>query len=69
MSISLAMIILAEFALTVFIVWGFFHEDRFVRFEHRIGMKIKRAFRRKNARPLRAIAGGRQTPRTGSTAA
>ena len=69
MSISLAIVILAEFALTVFIVWGFFHEDRFVRFEHRVGMKLRRLFRRKNARPLRAVAGGRRTVRTDSTAA
>ena len=69
MSIPLTFTILAELALTAFIVWGFFHEDRFIRFERRIGARIKKVFRKKKTRrPLRAVPGCR-SPRPDTSAA
>lgn len=32
--------IIFEIAMIVFIVWGFFHEDMFIRFERRVFRKI-----------------------------
>ncbi len=40
----------AEFAAGGFIIWGFFNEEKFVRFERRIAARIQRAFRRKVSR-------------------
>lgn len=47
MNTSLALIILGEILLTLFIVWGLQHEQLFIRFEDRIiaaaKLKIRRA--------------------------
>ena len=57
MSTMIGCIILAEALLAMFIVWGFMHEDRFIRFEHRIAevFKNKRARRTGRAKHLRLI--------------
>lgn len=49
MSTTLSFIILAEVVLTLFVVWGFMHEERFVKFEDKIIFGILRAIRRKKA--------------------
>lgn len=45
MATSTAIIILAEALLCLFVVWGFLHEDRFIRFEKRIEDYIHRRIR------------------------
>ena len=59
MTAELGMIIMAEVAFALFVIWGFLHEDRFIRFEEKLGKVIRRLFfRRKRAvRKLRVIRG------------
>ena len=49
MSLTLSLIILAEVLFTLFIVWGFMHEDRFVAFEDKIIFAVLRAIRKKKS--------------------
>lgn len=49
MSLTLSLIILAEVLFTLFIVWGFMHEDRFVAFEDKIIFAVLRVIRKKNS--------------------
>ena len=59
MSTQLGIIILAEVALSLFIIWGFLHEDIFIRFEDRVCRAVSRRFSRKRraARRLRVVGG------------
>ena len=41
MSTVNALIILGETLVVMFIIWGFMHEDRFIRFENRIAEKFR----------------------------
>ncbi len=45
MSTTISFIILAEVLLTLFVVWGFTHEERFVKFEDKIILAVLRAVR------------------------
>lgn len=47
MSTTLSFIILSEVLFTLFIVWGFMHEDLFVKFEDKIIVSIIRSVKRK----------------------
>lgn len=47
MNIGLSVIIFLEIFATVLIVFGFLHEEKFVRFEDRIKRKMKRFIRKK----------------------
>ena len=47
MTTTISFIILAEVLLTLFVVWGFMHEDRFVAFEDKIIFAILRSIRNK----------------------
>ena len=47
MSPILAVIIVLEVLFTLFIVWGFMHEERFVAFEDKIIFAILRKIRKK----------------------
>ena len=55
MSTVIGLIILAEALLGLFIVWGFMHEDRFIRFEQKIAAKHSRAKRLGRAKRLRVV--------------
>ena len=57
MSTAIGLVILAEALLGLFIIWGFMHEDRFIRFENRIAerYKNKRAKRSSRAKHLRLV--------------
>ena len=59
MTAELGYIILAEVVFALFVIWGFLHEDRFIRFEEKLGKVIRRLFfRRKRAvKKLRVIRG------------
>ena len=59
MTAELGDIILAEVAFALFVIWGFLHEDRFIRFEEMLGKIVRRLFfRRKRAvKKLRVIRG------------
>ena len=59
MTAELGYIILAEVAFALFVIWGFLHEDRFIRFEEMLGKIVRRLFfRRKRAvKKLRVIRG------------
>ena len=46
-----------ECAAGGFIIWGFFNEDKFVRFERRILIRLRRLFCRKGSN-LRVTYGG-----------
>lgn len=57
MSTGFGLLILGEVIFTLFIVWGYMHEDRFVAFEHKLFSKLVL----KNARKkLRLIVGGKE---------
>lgn len=47
MSTTISFIILAEVLFTLFIVWGFMHEDRFVKLEDKIIINIIRSVKRR----------------------
>lgn len=49
MSTTISFIILAEVLLTLFVVWGFMHEEKFVQFEDKIIFSILRFIRSKKA--------------------
>lgn len=49
MSFLHTLLTIAEFAVGGFIIWGFFNEDKFVRFERRLAARIARRFGRKCA--------------------
>ena len=52
MDTALSVIILCEVLVTLFVVWGFLHEQSFVRFEHAIARAVAgkvRALRRRRA--------------------
>ena len=59
MTAELGYIILAEVVFALFVIWGFLHEDRFIRFEEMLGKIVRRLFfRRKRAvKKLRVIRG------------
>ena len=59
MTAELGYIILAEVVFALFVIWGFLHEDRFLRFEEKLGKIVRRLFfRRKRAvKKLRVIRG------------
>lgn len=46
MSTTLSIIILAEVLFTLFIVWGFMHEEKFVAFEDKIIFAVIRMIKR-----------------------
>lgn len=46
MSVSLSIVILCEVLSTLFIVWGFMHEDKFIQFEDNLKFVIKRKFKK-----------------------
>lgn len=46
-NMGLAIVIAFELALTVFVIWGILHEDRLIRFEHRVYAKIKERIKSK----------------------
>ena len=50
----LALVIFAELVMMLFIIWGFMHEDLFIKFEHNAWIKIKR-FVRKSVRFIKAV--------------
>ena len=41
MDTALSIIILCEFLVTLFVIWGFLHEQSFVRFEQKLYRKLK----------------------------
>ena len=49
MSTTLSIIIIFEVLFTLFIVWGFMHEERFVAFEDKIIFAILRKIRKNKA--------------------
>ena len=49
MSTTLSIIILCEVLFTLFIVWGFMHEERFVAFEDKIIFAVLRKIRKRRA--------------------
>lgn len=49
MSATLSIIILCEVLFTLFIVWGFMHEEKFVAFEDKIIFAVLRKIRRRKA--------------------
>ena len=51
MDFTSSLITLFEIALACFVVWGVFHEDRFIKFEDRIVARFRR-------RKLKVIEGG-----------
>lgn len=57
MSTGFGLLILAELALTLFIIWGYVHEERFVAFEHKLFSKLFSKIARKK---LRLIIGGKE---------
>ena len=57
MDVTLGLIIMAELALTLFIIWGFAHEDVFIVFENSVLGKLAV---RKARRRLRLIIAGNQ---------
>ncbi len=42
MGLSNILLTVAEFAVGAFIIWGFFNEEKFVRFERRLFARIRR---------------------------
>ena len=59
MTAEMGYIILAELALALFVIWGFLHEERFIKFEAKLGRALRTLFSRKKraARKLRVIRG------------
>ncbi|MCH5197839.1 MAG: hypothetical protein J1E34_02930 [Oscillospiraceae bacterium] len=57
MSTGFGLLILAQLALAIFIIWGYMHEERFVAFENKIISKLVSKSARKK---LRLIIGGKQ---------
>ena len=51
MDFASTLITLFEIAMVSFVVWGVFHEDRFIKFEDRIAARFRR-------RKLKVIEGG-----------
>lgn len=49
MSTTLSIIILAEVLFTLFIVWGFLHEERFVAFEDKIIFAVLKKIRKRKS--------------------
>lgn len=49
MSTTLSIIILAEVLFTLFIVWGFMHEEKFVAFEDRIIFAVLNKIKRRKS--------------------
>ena len=45
MSIAISIIIILELITLAFIVWGFFHEERFVAFDDKIISKVRKEIR------------------------
>lgn len=50
MTFTNVLLTIAEFAVGGFIIWGFFNEEKFVRFESRIAARLQRAFKRRASR-------------------
>ncbi len=57
MNTAVGLIILAEALFALFIIWGFMHEDRFIRFENRISeaYRSRKARRSGRAKHLRLV--------------
>lgn len=49
MSTTMSIIILCEVLFTLFIVWGFMHEEKFVAFEDKIIFAVLRKIRKRKA--------------------
>lgn len=45
----LSVVIFLEVLFTLFIVWGFMHEDKFIAFEDKIIAKVKKRFDKKKS--------------------
>ncbi len=73
MTASFALIIFAETLVALFVIWGFMHEEKFIRFERRVSARIARIRRarakKRAAARLRVVKGSRRMPKHGSTAA
>ena len=61
MDTALSIMILCEVLVTLFLVWGFLHEQSFVRFEHAVARIV--AGKVRAARRHRAAAAHRKTNR------
>ena len=57
MSTTVGLIILAEALVALFIIWGFMHEDRFIRFENRLieSFRLRPMSKKKAASRLRVV--------------
>lgn len=58
MSTAFGIIILAQVLLSLFVIWGFCHEDKFLRLEAKIALYFSHRNRRKQkaAKKLRLVA-------------
>ena len=65
MSAGLGFIIMAEVMVAMFVVWGFLHEDLFIRFEENMAAAFRKRFPRKKraARKLRVVKNTRSARR------
>ena len=69
MTAGFALIIFAETVFALFVIWGFMHEDLFIRFERRMFKRIARIkAQRRAAKRLRVVKNVRARTH-GSTAA
>lgn len=59
METGLALIILGEVIFTLFLVWGWMNEDRFIAFETRIAKNVRRRIRY-----YKKLFGKQQAPRS-----
>ena len=71
MTADIGMIIMAEVAFALFVIWGFLHEDRFIRFEAKLGKILRSLFsrRKRTIKKLRVIRGSAARKGPGRTAA
>ncbi|MBQ7638955.1 MAG: hypothetical protein IJS90_08650 [Clostridia bacterium] len=58
MNTALGLVIMAQLALTMFIIWGYMHEDLFVALENRM---FARRVSRRAAKKLRLIVNEKRT--------
>ena len=65
MSAALGFIIMAEVLVAMFVLWGFLHEELFLRFEENMAAALRRRFPRKKraARRLRVVKNSRSARR------
>lgn len=57
MDTVLGLLIMAQIALTMFIVWGYMHEDLFTKFENKL---FSRLISKTAGKKLRLIIGGKE---------